>query len=136
MKRNCLDLIFGTVDSLPFSFSITSLSDHFPVIFEIEILSSIKSVSNNIITFKSTFSKQMFNANLNNLHNSFSNAAISYFSSHWYSLLQAALSSFSESKRQKRLLTPHHYSSHTMHLINMRASNGRKPNKIGIYFYL
>ena len=65
VKGHCLDLIFGTVDSHPFSIPITRLSDHFPVIFEIEILSSIKSVSNLDIIFKSTFSKQMFNANLN-----------------------------------------------------------------------
>ena len=126
VKGNCLDLIFGTVDSLPFSIPKTRLSDHFPVIFEVEILSSIKSVSNIDIISKSTFSKKMFNANLNNLYNSFSNQAISNFSSYWYSLVHAALSSASKGKRQKRLLMPHYYSSHTMHLINMRASSERK----------
>ena len=126
VKGNCLDLIFGTVDSLLFSIPITRLSDHFPVVFEIEILSSIKS-ANYIENFsKSIFSKQMFSANLNNLYNSFSNHAITNFPSYWYSLLHAALSSSSKRKRQKRLLMPHYYSSHTMHLIIMRASNERK----------
>ena len=73
MKVNCLDLFFGTFDSLPFSISITRLSDHFPVIFDIEFLSFIKSVSNFDNFSKSTFSKHMFNANLNNLCISFSN---------------------------------------------------------------
>ena len=129
MKENCLDLIFGTVDFLPFNIPITRLRDHFPVIFEIEVLLSIKSVSNIDIISNSTFSKQMFNANLNTLYISFCNQTTSNFSSHWYSLLLAALSSSIKCKRQKHSLIPHYYFSHTMHLKNMRSSNERKPKQ-------
>ena len=63
MKGNCLDLDFGTVDSIPFSIPITRLPDPFPVIFEIEILWSIKFVSNIDSISKSFFLKQIFDAN-------------------------------------------------------------------------
>ena len=101
-KENCFDINSGTVDSIPFSIPNNCLSDKFPVNVQIESCPSIKPVINIDTISKSTFSKELFDTNLENLEHSFSNPTIPNFSSYKYPLFNAALIASLKGKRQKR----------------------------------
>ena len=122
IKGNTLDLLFSTCDELCYSVYNIRLSDHFPVLFQVE-QSNIWEPSTCSIS-KSTFRPDIFSQHLDPLYILFTSYSTQNpdFISSWYGLIKNAVSLSIATKRSRRINAPFYFSSHTLHLINQQKN--------------
>ena len=133
IRGNCLDLIFTSLESIPFHLPKEPFSDHFPIIFHVLLINNYRSIpiNNYRSTYsKSSFSIQAFNQQLFSLYEllTFQIKASDFFSL-WYYELKKAFSVSIAKKRRKSVSAPFFYSSQTMHLLNKSETIKRRLEK-------
>ena len=129
IRGNCLDLIFTSLESISFNLPKEPFSDPFPIIFQVPLINSYRSIR--ISTYsKSSFSIQAFNQELFSLNEllTFQIKASDLFSL-WYYELKKAFSVSIAKKQRKRVSAPFFYSSQTMHLLNKSETIKRRLEK-------
>ena len=84
IQGNCLDLIFTSLESIPFHLPRKPFSDHFPIIFQVPLINNYRSIRSSSYS-KSYFSIQAFNKELFSLYEllTFQIKASDFFS-FWY----------------------------------------------------
>ena len=129
---NILDLVFRNFNDVVVNPDfIPTFSDHNAIVmsFQSKLLMSasrsISSVSSSALPYLCAFLEEsLFSV----LHDCRDNDYVRF----WFENLSCILSMFSEQKRQKRLLYPWYYSSHSIHVINKRNTFCRRHRKAGI----
>ena len=126
-RNGTLDLLFSNDECISLSVSSSPFSDYFPIYFNVPVFDYSNKCSISIALSKSSFSPSSLNLLLSPLYDYISCSPYDrHFSKNWYSYLITSLTQGLTAKRMKRLKAPIYFSSHTMHVMNMKETNQRK----------
>ena len=127
IRNGTLDLLFSNDESISLSVSSSPFSDHFPIYFSVPVFDYSTNCSTSIALSKYSFSPSSLNLLLVPLYDYISCSPYDReFCKNWYNYLITSLNQCLTAKRLKPLKAPIYFSSHTMHVMNMKETNQRK----------